>query len=80
MPMPTGSARSPENLHHSGLEVFFDEWDIGPGDVLVHRIDDGLLNQPQRHPRRLAGVADAPLCADGIRGADDARHRSAGSA
>src|SRR3954451_16298431 len=31
------------NLHQSGLEVFFDEWDIAPGDVLVHRIDAGLL-------------------------------------
>jgi tetratricopeptide (TPR) repeat protein len=31
-----------ENLHQSGLEVFFDEWEIGPGDVLVHRLDEGL--------------------------------------
>jgi hypothetical protein len=26
-----------ENLHQSGLNVFFDEWDIASGDVLVHR-------------------------------------------
>jgi hypothetical protein len=32
-----------ENLHQSGLNVFFDEWDIAPGDVLVHRLDAGLL-------------------------------------
>ena len=32
-----------ENLHQSGLDVFFDEWEIGPGDVLIHRIDAGLL-------------------------------------
>jgi hypothetical protein len=31
-----------ENLHQSGVEVFFDEWEIGPGDVLVHRLDEGL--------------------------------------
>ena len=33
-----------ENLHQSGLDVFFDEWEIGPGDVLVHRLDAGILN------------------------------------
>jgi hypothetical protein len=33
-----------ENLHNSGLEVFFDEWDITPGDVLVHKLDEGILN------------------------------------
>src|SRR4051794_35133549 len=31
------------NLHQLGLEVFFDEWDIAPGDVLVHKIDAGIL-------------------------------------
>jgi hypothetical protein len=31
------------NLHRQGLKVFFDEWDIGPGDVLVHQLEDGLL-------------------------------------
>src|SRR5262249_32434683 len=36
--------RLAENLHQSGLNVFFDEWEIGPGDVLVHRIDAGILN------------------------------------
>ncbi|HEU0192564.1 MAG TPA: toll/interleukin-1 receptor domain-containing protein [Gaiellales bacterium] len=30
------------NLHEAGLHVFYDEWEIGPGDVLVHRIDGGL--------------------------------------
>ena len=25
-----------ENLYRAGLEVFYDEWEIGPGDVLVH--------------------------------------------
>jgi TIR domain len=25
------------NLYQSGLELFFDEWEIGPGDVLVHK-------------------------------------------
>jgi tetratricopeptide (TPR) repeat protein len=32
-----------ENLYQSGLELFFDEWDIGPGDVLVHKLDQGIL-------------------------------------
>src|SRR5512135_1485345 len=32
-----------ENLYQSGLEVFFDEWEIGPGDVLVHKLDAGVL-------------------------------------
>src|SRR5262249_19736592 len=36
--------RLAENLHQSGLNVFFDEWEIGPGDVLVHRLDAGILN------------------------------------
>ena len=31
-----------ENLHQAALDVFFDEWEIGPGDVLVHRLDQGL--------------------------------------
>ncbi len=32
-----------ENLYQSGLEVFYDEWEMGPGDVLVHKIDAGIL-------------------------------------
>ena len=36
--------RLAENLHQSGLEVFFDEWEVGPGDVLVHQLDRGLLS------------------------------------
>lgn len=36
--------RLAENLHNAGLEVFLDEWEIAPGDVLVHRLDHGLLN------------------------------------
>jgi hypothetical protein len=32
------------NLHNFGLEVWFDEWRIGPGDVLVHELDAGILN------------------------------------
>src|SRR3954463_9980323 len=32
------------NLHRAGLKVFFDKWDIGLGDVVVHQIDKGLLN------------------------------------
>jgi hypothetical protein len=31
-----------ENLHGLGLRVFFDEWEIGAGDVVVHRLDQGL--------------------------------------
>jgi hypothetical protein len=30
------------NLHNLGLRVFFDEWEIGAGDVVSHRIDAGL--------------------------------------
>lgn len=33
-----------ENLHRAGLKVFYDQWDIGLGDVIVHKIDDGILN------------------------------------
>lgn len=32
------------NLHDLGLDVFLDEWEIGPGDVLMHRLDAGLLH------------------------------------
>ncbi len=32
-----------ENLYQAGLEVFYDEWDIAPGDVLVHKLDEGIL-------------------------------------
>ena len=31
------------NLHNLGLDIFLDEWEIGPGDVLVHRLDEDLL-------------------------------------
>ncbi len=33
-----------ENLHQSGLNVFFDEWEIAPGDVLAHKLDEGIRN------------------------------------
>ncbi len=32
-----------ENLHNLGLEVFKDDWEIDPGDVLVHKIDSGVM-------------------------------------
>jgi tetratricopeptide (TPR) repeat protein len=32
-----------ENLHNAELRVFYDEWDIAPGDVLVHKLDEGIL-------------------------------------
>ena len=31
-----------KNLHNLGLEVFFDEWRMGPGDTLIHSLDQGL--------------------------------------
>src|SRR5438105_5021431 len=31
-----------ENLHRAGLEVFYDEWELVPGDVLVHKLDEGI--------------------------------------
>jgi hypothetical protein len=31
------------NLQRSGFEVFFDEWSIQPGDVVVHAIDAAIL-------------------------------------
>ena len=31
-----------EHLYRAGLEVFYDEWEIGPGDVLVHKLDEGI--------------------------------------
>jgi tetratricopeptide (TPR) repeat protein len=36
--------RLAENLHHAGLKVFLDEWEIAPGDILVHQLDRGILN------------------------------------
>jgi len=35
--------RLAENLHQLEVDLFFDEWEIAPGDVLVHQIDRGLL-------------------------------------
>jgi tetratricopeptide (TPR) repeat protein len=32
-----------ENLHRLGLDVFLDAWEIAPGDVVVHRLERGLL-------------------------------------
>jgi hypothetical protein len=31
-----------ENLERAGLKVFYDEWEIAAGDVLVHRLDAGI--------------------------------------
>ncbi|ONH33970.1 MULTISPECIES: toll/interleukin-1 receptor domain-containing protein [Protofrankia] len=31
-----------ENLERAGLHVFYDEWEISAGDVLVHRLDEGI--------------------------------------
>jgi hypothetical protein len=31
-----------ENLDQLGLEVFFDEWEVGYGEVVTHRLDEGL--------------------------------------
>jgi len=33
-----------ENLHRAGLDVFLDEWEIAPGDVVVHNLEHGLLS------------------------------------
>jgi TIR domain/CHAT domain len=33
-----------ENLHHAGLDIFLDKWEIGPGDVVVHQLEEGLLH------------------------------------
>jgi TIR domain-containing protein len=32
------------DLHRAGLDVFLDEWEIAPGDVVVHKLERGLLN------------------------------------
>jgi hypothetical protein len=32
------------DLHQAGLDVFLDEWEIAPGDVVVHQLERGLLN------------------------------------
>lgn len=32
-----------ENPHRAGLDVFLDAWEITPGDVVVHRLEHGLL-------------------------------------
>jgi tetratricopeptide (TPR) repeat protein len=34
--------RLAENLNADGLHVFLDEWEIRPGDIIVHRINDAL--------------------------------------
>jgi tetratricopeptide (TPR) repeat protein len=34
--------RLAENLHRLGIDVYFDEWEIRPGDVLVHGLDRGI--------------------------------------
>lgn len=31
------------NLHELGLRVFLDAWELGPSDVVVHRLDAGLV-------------------------------------
>lgn len=31
-----------ENLHRLAVRVFFDEWEIGPGDVVTRRLEHGL--------------------------------------
>jgi tetratricopeptide (TPR) repeat protein len=36
--------RLAENLHEEGLRVYLDEWEVGPGDVIVHSIDEGLMS------------------------------------
>ncbi|HEX4954344.1 MAG TPA: tetratricopeptide repeat protein [Thermoanaerobaculia bacterium] len=36
--------RLAENLHHAGLEVFFDEWEIDYGDVVSRELDRGLAH------------------------------------
>ncbi len=43
------------NLHNVGLDIFLDEWEIGDGDVLVHRIDKGL--REYRHGVRVVSPA-----------------------
>jgi hypothetical protein len=32
-----------DNLYRADFEVFIDSWEIEPGDVLVHKIDEGKL-------------------------------------
>jgi len=36
--------RLAENLHNVGLRVFLDDWEIGPGDVVTHHLDEAILN------------------------------------
>lgn len=33
-----------EALHARGLQVFFDAWELGAGEVVAHRLDAGLRN------------------------------------
>jgi|SRR5215218_4785723 len=32
-----------DDLHRAGLDVFLDKWEIAPGDVVVHQLEQGLL-------------------------------------
>src|ERR1041385_5664830 len=34
--------RLAKSLYQAGLEVFFDEWEIAPGDVIAHKLDEGI--------------------------------------
>jgi hypothetical protein len=36
--------RLAEEFHARGIDTFFDEWEIGPGDSLRQKIDSGLTN------------------------------------
>jgi len=36
--------RLAENLRQSGLTVFFDEWEVGPQDVLARRLDADMAS------------------------------------
>ncbi len=54
--------RLAENLHNAGLEVFYDEWEIAPGDVLVHQLDRGLLNSLNGILAARPRLSPAPGC------------------
>ncbi len=34
--------RLAERLKQAGLRVWFDEWNVGPGDVIALKVDEGL--------------------------------------
>ena len=64
------------NLHQAGLEVWLDQWEITAGDVLVHKLDQGILRSrhgvlvvsPTAMGRRIVGEEYAAMWTRAVAG------------